>query len=79
MRNMPSAEIARRKGDSICRNVRAVAFDCPVSCSIGLSVFSGPPDVAKVLEKADAALYSAKKLGKGRCVLWQPQDEAAQD
>ena len=75
MRSMPSSEIAKRKGDSICRSIQSLSFDTHMSCSIGLTVFGGTPDFKLELERADEALYVAKKGGKGRCCLWTPPQE----
>ena len=75
MKNMPSAEVARRKGDSICRSIRSLKFDTEISCSIGLTVFGGTPDLKREQERADSALYTAKKGGKGRCCLWEEKTE----
>lgn len=79
MKHMPSETIAKRKGDSICRSLAEVKFDCPISCSIGLCVFSGAVDMKMAANRADDALYAAKKCGKGRCCLWKPESADAPD
>jgi diguanylate cyclase (GGDEF)-like protein len=60
-----AATIAARIGE----RVRAAASDFPdtgIGASIGIAWFSSPPsDADQVLRVADAAMYEAKKAGKG--------------
>ena len=47
---------------------------CRIGASIGLILPGLHPsrDPAVLLADADAALYAAKRAGRGRAVLWQP-------
>ncbi len=48
---------------------------CRISASIGIAAWAGyaeRPDINRLLADVDAALYTAKRAGRGRCVLHQP-------
>ena len=40
-----------------------------VSSSIGVAMYDGHPDYERVMARADAAMYQAKKQGRNRVVL----------
>lgn len=74
MTNIPSAEIALKKGFEICKVLgkwKAEEGKLPLTCSVGVAV---TPEHGHTLEKlyhnADMALYKAKRLGKNRCCLY---------
>lgn len=47
--------------------------DLRLGASVGMAYFPAVPDVPEeLLRRADAAMYSAKSLGKGRFALWTP-------
>ncbi|PZU29779.1 MAG: diguanylate cyclase [Stenotrophomonas sp.] len=41
----------------------------PISASIGVALYDGHPDYERVMARADAAMYQAKKQGRNRVVL----------
>jgi len=52
----------------------------PLAASIGvaeLSAGAGSPHPAEFLQRADAAMYQAKRTGKGRAVVWNEQLQPA--
>ena len=52
----------------------------PVTASFGVSqavASDGIGDLNQILQRADQALYSAKKGGRNRVVIWYPQRESA--
>jgi diguanylate cyclase (GGDEF)-like protein len=52
----------------------------PVTASFGVSqavASDGIGDLNQILQRADQALYSAKKGGRNRVVVWYPQRESA--
>ena len=67
-RGMEVAEKLRRKVAEH-RFVVGDNDEIPVTASIGVAVHDGHPDYHKTLERADAALYEAKREGRNRCVL----------
>jgi diguanylate cyclase len=40
-----------------------------VTTSIGVAIFDGHPDYTHLVERADKALYAAKKAGRNRTIL----------
>ena len=78
MRQMPSAEVARQQGQRLCRDLeRKSGVDGEkISCSAGVAIFRGMAELQQALVRADQALYQAKRQGKGRCCLWQPESPA---
>ena len=51
---------------SMAEPVRAGGVDIPVSTSIGIACTDGPTDAMTLLQRADAALYAAKRAGRNR-------------
>jgi diguanylate cyclase (GGDEF)-like protein len=51
----------------------------PLTVSIGVTFHPGdtPPDINRILKKADTALYRAKHTGRNRTVLYDPSLESA--
>lgn len=47
-----------------------------ISASIGVAVFDGHPDYARLVNRADTALYRAKNAGRNRVVLADAQSTA---
>lgn len=74
LKNIPSEAVALKKGLRICRAARAYSGDesqCNVSCSAGVAMLY-PGDVpSEVVQRADHALYRAKRKGKSCCCLWE--------
>ena len=73
LRHISSVETILRKGETICREFRdSVAADgTHAACSAGIALcsFEEKPS-AKLIERADQALYRAKRENKGGCCLW---------
>lgn len=73
IRQMPSGEVAERKGNEICLAVsrQSVEGGFPISCSAGVTIMRQGELFADVTRRADQALYQAKHIGKGCCCLWK--------
>ena len=73
LKGVRSAEAVSRKGSDICREMAQMEFSDGhnAACSGGV-VLCVEPDVppAVLIERADQALYQAKRLGKGTCAVW---------
>ena len=67
--------IARRILD-VCRDdaEQCVGADIPVSVSIGVAQWTGQETVEKLLARADAALYTAKRSGRNQVVAASSSD-----
>ena len=74
MRNVPNREIIERKAEHLIRKIEKIGekySDIGASCSVGISCF--PIDGQKLeelYEKADEALYHAKRNGKSRFITY---------
>lgn len=74
LRRINMVETIRRKGEEICRGFRS--FRLPdgshAACSGGI-VLCGTDEKPseKLVERADKALYRAKRTRKGSCCLWE--------
>lgn len=72
LRHITSPEVILRKCESICQDFgRTVLADgTHVACSAGIALCSAEErPSAELIERADAALYRAKKMHKGGCCL----------
>ena len=74
LRHISSLETILRKGGEICGGVHD--FSLPdgekAACSGGIALCGTEErPSAKLLERADAALYRAKQERKGSCCLWE--------
>ena len=72
LRNINDVDVVQKKGTEICREIGEYTLSdgTHAGCSAG-AVFCAPgerPSVA-LIEKADRALYRAKRMGKGICRL----------
>ncbi|MDD3570378.1 MAG: EAL domain-containing protein [Lachnospiraceae bacterium] len=83
MNNIPSADIAVKKGFEICKMMgswRKNDEKIPLTCSVGVAIL---PEHGHTLEKlyhnADIALYHAKHLGKNRCCLFDEKTTVQND
>jgi diguanylate cyclase (GGDEF)-like protein len=69
------AERLRREIEALAgAGVRSVA-EIAVTSSFGIAVLT--PDItepAKLIERADEALYEAKRSGRNRVVTWRPPE-----
>ncbi|MBV2358478.1 diguanylate cyclase [Thalassococcus sp. CAU 1522] len=67
------SSIARRLIDGIEKPVPFGGRSCTVSASIGIVVVTDPGrEPAGILAEADAALYAAKRAGRGRFCFYEP-------
>ena len=76
LKHMSDAETAVRKGDRICQAFRESLVDESVaaSCSCGVSLCGKEGDSAiEWIERADRALYRAKRENKGGCCVWSSE------
>lgn len=80
MTNIPSADIAVKKGFEICKVLGSWRKDdekIPLTCSVGVAIM---PEHGHTLERlyhnADMALYQAKHLGKNMCCLFDEKTTA---
>ncbi|MDD3193310.1 MAG: EAL domain-containing protein [Oscillospiraceae bacterium] len=73
MRQMPSEEVAKKKGEEICAAVRENGLQGGImgTCSAGVAMVRSGDAIAQALEQADQALYWVKNREKGNCCLWQ--------
>lgn len=76
VKQMPSAEVAAKKGEEICRAVRACCSQdgVSISCSGGVVMMEQGDSMGDGMEYADRALYRAKKTKKGSCCLWKEKE-----
>ncbi len=65
---------ARRIVDALRQPVVLDGREAVVGASVGVRVSDGESiDAASVLDQADAAMYAAKRMGKGSVVVYDPQ------
>lgn len=73
LRCINSAEVVLKKGEKICRDLNQYQFEdgSHASCSGGI-VLCGDDQkpTSEHIERADKALYKAKREKKGSCCLW---------
>lgn len=76
VKQMPSEAVAAKKGDEICRAVRACCSQdgVSISCSGGVVMMEQEDSMGDGMEYADRALYTAKKTKKGSCCLWKEKE-----
>ncbi len=82
---LPDADIAAALAvsDKLCRAARELKFagffpPLRVTASFGVAMLDpGADDLERLLEKADTALYEAKKHGRNRCESWVMPDSEA--
>lgn len=76
LRCISSKKSIFRKGEEICRECREIQFPdgtcASASCGIVMCEMEEYPS-AKVLARADQALYRAKQGKKGGCCLWEEE------
>ncbi len=73
IRQMSTRETALKKGESICQAVRNTPFteEFPAACTAGVALCDTGLPLSEMIERADRALYEAKKKRKGGCWLWE--------
>lgn len=76
LKQIHSEDAVIRKGASICRSMSQAPFPdgSRAACSGGVVLCrtEGVPP-AVLIERADQALYQAKRHQKGYCILWKPE------
>ena len=70
LKGMNGEEAAGKRGEQICRLFRE-QFQGACSCGIAMCTADEEP-LPKLIERADQALYRAKRENKGGCCLWTP-------
>ena len=75
LKRLGDAETARKKGEEICRCFTQEAKDgLPSSCSAGIAICgAGERMSADIIDRADQALYRAKRGGKSGCCLFSSE------
>ena len=72
----PDAETAARVAQRILETLGTPFLiegrDVPLSCSIGIASYPDHGPAAKLIGRADAAMYAAKRAGGSTYVLWAP-------
>ncbi|MEN3366081.1 MAG: hypothetical protein V7606_3355, partial [Burkholderiales bacterium] len=64
--------ISRKLLDAISLPIQAAGHELRISASIGIAVYpQHGQDVATLMRNADAAMYSAKQLGRNRCETFE--------
>ena len=73
IKQMGTRQIALKKGEDICRAVRESPFakTIPATASAGVVIWNTEDSLDTVVERADEALYRAKRENKGGCLLWK--------
>ena len=73
LRHLGDAETAMKKGKKICRVFRESLLEVGIegSCSCGVAISDNQGwSMIEWIERADQALYNAKRENKGGCCLW---------
>jgi diguanylate cyclase (GGDEF)-like protein len=77
MKSMPSKQVALTKGEKICKAVRESnppGEPWPLSCSAGVAMMRPGESFEEVIQRADRALYEAKRRGKDQYVIYDDKD-----
>ncbi|MDC8756189.1 EAL domain-containing protein [Janthinobacterium fluminis] len=76
-----STDIVQRLMDKVAQPVTLEGKELFVTCSIGVAVYPAPDGAQQnLIEQADIAMYSAKKLGRNAFQFYAPaMNEAAQE
>ena len=78
LRHISSVDTLRRKGREICGSLSGFALPdgLRASCSGGIALCgAGEKPSVELIERADQALYRAKRENKGGCFLWEEAAE----
>lgn len=71
--------IIGRMVDSINEMFHINQHDIHISCSVGIAVYPGDGDIAKLMVCADSAMYKAKENGKNQFKFYDAEIELASD
>jgi diguanylate cyclase (GGDEF)-like protein/PAS domain S-box-containing protein len=72
-----AAAIARRLLEAVAEPVTMATEEIFVTASIGIAIAGAEDTSETLLRHADAAMYRAKRNGRARAVLFQPNDHGA--
>ena len=78
LKRLREGDTAIKKGEDICRDFQNAYAGEPfhASCSAGVVLCdAGEVPSMELIERADQAMYRAKREGKGHCYLWQKEQE----
>ena len=73
MAQIPNAQIAKKKAAEIIKSVNFSClhqYDISVTVSIGIAFSDGDDNEEAMFARADQALYDAKRMGKGKSVVY---------
>ena len=75
VKQIPSEKTAKKKGEEICAAAQVSGRENGtfISCSAGVAMMESCDCILDAMERADKALYHAKKTTKGSCCLWTSQ------
>ena len=79
---MYSKSLAQKKGNEICDAFEALELPGKIKagCTAGVLLCENEEKVTdKLVGRADHALYHAKNEDKGRCCVWEEDDEILQE
>lgn len=78
LKKISSKAIAQKKGDEICQTFQSMELPngMKVGCTAGMLLCGSEDKVtAKLVSRADRALYHAKNADKGKCYVWEEAEE----
>lgn len=67
------AAMARRVIDALSQPVKVEGREIGISCSVGIAMFPDGCGPAKLIARADAAMYAAKRQGGSRLAFYSPE------
>ena len=70
------AELAARLIDTVGQPYLVDEREVTISCSVGISLYPDKAGAAKLIARADAAMYAAKRAGGGRHCFYAPEMDA---
>ena len=82
LKKMYSKSLAQKKGNEICDAFEALELPGKIKagCTAGVLLCENEEKVTdKLVGRADHALYHAKNEDKGRCCVWEEDDEILQE
>jgi diguanylate cyclase (GGDEF)-like protein len=70
-----ATKVAQRILQALRTPFRIEDHDVQLSCSIGIACYPEHGPAARLVARADAAMYTAKRAGGSTCVVWTPAME----
>ena len=71
-----AAQLATRVIESLSKPYRINGRDIVISCSVGIAMYPDQCVEGKLIARADAAMYAAKKAGGARATFYAPEMDA---